>query len=433
MAINLLAAGLLGFLLLQEPPPASPQEPRPPVPPKPAPVYTALVGGDVYTVSQGVMKAGTVLIKDDKIWKVGVALDLPGGTTQIDVSGKRVVPGFVAAWARSLGLSPGRGKVADLLDPYSESIKLALAGGVTTAYVEAGSAREGLFGGSPAPASPGAVIKMSYGTLEGMLVQEPASVPLGTWMTGDPAERYELKENLRKARAHLEEVRDFERRRADHRLKAGETSPRPPAALENYVKLLRGEILARVAAPHVEDLRRALDLVVEFRLKAVLTDVVEGWTIADEISRAHAYCVFDPRTKEHAPRSSPHPAGSSIEQGAILHRTGVKFALVPPTPDVGTGGIAGRDLLTLPLNGAFAIRGGLDEQTALESITQTAAEILGVETRVGSVEEGKDADLVVLDGDPFDYRTFVEMTFVNGKLLYEKSKSPYFSHLKSRK
>ena len=79
------------------------------------------------------------------------------------------------------------------------------------------------------------------------------------------------------------------------------------------------------------------------------------------------------------------------------------------------------------------MRGGLDEQTALEAITITAAEICGVETRVGSLEEGKDADVVVLDGDPFDYRTFVDMTFVNGKLLYEKSKSPYFSHLKNRK
>jgi len=86
----------------------------------------------------------------------------------------------------------------------------------------------------------------------------------------------------------------------------------------------------------------------------------------------------------------------------------------------------------LPLDGAFAIRGGLDEQTALEAITITAAELCGVEGRVGSLEEGKDADVVVLDGDPFDYRTFVELTFVNGKLLYEKATSPYFSHLRSR-
>ena len=92
-----------------------------------------------------------------------------------------------------------------------------------------------------------------------------------------------------------------------------------------------------------------------------------------------------------------------------------------------------RRLVVHPIEAAFAIRGGLDEQAALESITITAAEICGVDTRVGSIEEGKDADVIVVDGDPFDYRTFVDLTFVNGKLLYDKAKSPYFSHLKSRK
>jgi imidazolonepropionase-like amidohydrolase len=427
----MIAAWMLSLILLQEPPKPVPAEAAPKAEKKS--VYTAIVGGDVYTVTQGVMKGGTILLKDDKIFKIGPAVDLPEGTTKIDVTGKRVLPGFVAVVAHNLGLSTGGGKIADALDPFSESIKLALSGGITTAYVEPGGGGGGLFGGPAAPAVPGAVIKMSYGTLDGMLVLEPASVSLGVWMTGGPSERYELKDTLLKARAHVEKERDFEKRRAENKLKAGETVPRPPAALEPYVKLLKGEIAARMAAPHVDDLRRAFDLINEFKFKAVLTEVIEGWTVAEEIGRARAYCVVEPRAKEHAPRNSPRPAGSSIEQAAILRRTGVKFALIPPNSNVGTGGIAGRDLLTLPLEGAFAIRGGLDEQTALESITITAAEICGVETRVGSIEEGKDADLVVLDGDPFDYRTFVEMTFVNGKLLYEKSKSPYFSHLKGRK
>ena len=76
--------------------------------------------------------------------------------------------------------------------------------------------------------------------------------------------------------------------------------------------------------------------------------------------------------------------------------------------------------------------GGLDEQTALEAITITAAEILGIDDRVGSLEEGKDADIIVLDGHPFHYDTFVELAFVNGKCLYDKSKSTYFSHIRGR-
>lgn len=417
----------MAMLLAQDPPKTEAGKPEK------KPVYTALTGGDIYTVTRGMLKTGTLLLKDDKIFKVGAAVDLPEGTTKIEVTGKRILPGFVAAQIHGLGLSPGTGKIADLLDPFGESVKLALAGGITTAYVEPGAGAGGVFGGSAAPAVPGAVIKMSYGILEGMLLVEPASVSLASWMTGTPSERFDLRETLLKARAHLEKERDFERRRSENKLKPGETPPRPAAPLETYVRLLKGEIPARLSAPHVDDLRHALDLIQEFKFKAILADVIEGWTIPEEISRARASVLVEVRAKEHAPKNAVRPAGSSIEQAAILRRTGVKFALLPPNQNVGTGGTAGRDYLTLPLEGAFAIRGGLDEQTALESITITAAEICGVDGRVGSIEEGKDADLVVLDGDPFDYRTFVEMTFVNGRLLYEKSKSPYFSHLKSKR
>ena len=410
---------LLLSLLLQTPPKEEKK-----------PVYTALVGGDLETVTQGVLKGGTLLIRDDKIWKIGPAVELPEGAVRIDVSGKRVLPGFVAASARNLGVTPAAGKIADALDPYSESIKLALAGGITSAYLEPSSGGGGVFGGAPPPAGPGAVIKMTYGTLEGMLLAEPAGVSLAAWTSGSPSERYELRENLTRARAALEKERDFEKRRAENKLKPDEKAPRPTGIVETYVRLLKGELAARIPASHVDELRRALELINEFRFKAVLTDVLEAWTMPEEIGRAHAYCLVEVRAKEHAPRNSPRPAGSSIEQAALLRKAGVKFALLPPNATVGTGGTAGRDLLTLPLDGAFAIRGGLDEHTALEAITITAAEICGVESRVGSLEEGKDADIVVLDGDPFDYRTFVDLTFVNGKLLYEKSKSPYFSHLK---
>lgn len=395
------------------------------------PAYTALVGGDLHTVTQGVLKGGTLLLKDDKIFKIGPAVELPEGTLRIDVSGKRVLPGFVAASARNVGLSTASGKIADALDPYSESIKLALAGGITSAYVEPSGGNTGVFGGAAPPSAPGAVIKMTYGTLDGMLLAEPAGVPLASWVSGSPSERFEIRENLLKARAALEKERDFDKRRAEGKLKPDEKPPaRPTGIVDTYLKLLKGELAARIPAPHADELRRALDLINEFRFKAVLTDVVEGWTLPDEIGRGRAYCLVEPRAKEHAPRNATKPAGSSIEQAAILRKAGVKFALLPPNATVGTGGTAGRDLLTLPLDGAFAIRGGLDEQTALEAITITAAEICGVDGRVGSLEEGKDADVIVLDGDPFDYRTFVELTFVNGKLLYEKSKSPYFSHLK---
>src|SRR2546427_9730029 len=152
-----LALLLLFWPRLQEPPKDPPKEaPKPVEAPKPPqtskaekkPVYTALVGGDVYTVTKGVVKSGTVLFKDDKIHRVGASVDLPEGTTKIDVTGKRVLPGFVAVSARGLGVHPGSGgKVSEALDPFSDSVNLALAGGVTRAAVGRGGGG-GVFGGA---------------------------------------------------------------------------------------------------------------------------------------------------------------------------------------------------------------------------------------------------------------------------------------------
>ncbi len=417
-----IAVVLLG---LQEPP--KKEEAKAPAA-KP-PVYTALVGGDVHTISRGVLRGATVLLKDQKIHRVGQALDLPEGTITIDVTGKRVLPGFVAVQAQGLALASGAGgKVSDSLDPFQEQVKIALACGITSAFIEMGGSG-GFFGGGTPSAGSNAVVKMSYGALEGMTLLEPAAHSLQTWVSGGAADRHEIRQSFVKARDLVERERDFERRRAENKLKPNE---QPVRAADPFARLLKGELIARISAPDADAIRRALELVNEFRFRCVLMDVVEGWTLPDEIGRARAYVVVTVRNKQHADRRMARPSGSSIEQAAILRKAGVKFAISPITPAVTTGGIAGRDLTGLPIEAAFAVRGGLDEAAALEAITLTAAEICGVDARVGSIEEGKDADLVVLDGDPLDYRTFVDLTFVNGKLLYEKSKSSYFNHLKGK-
>src|SRR4029077_8993322 len=95
--------------------------------------------GNVHTITQGVLKGATLLFKDAKIHRIGIDLDLPEGSKKIDVTGKTVLPGFVAATARGLGIAPVNvQKIADSLDPYQETMKLALAGGITSAYVETG-------------------------------------------------------------------------------------------------------------------------------------------------------------------------------------------------------------------------------------------------------------------------------------------------------
>ena len=116
---------------------------------------TAIQGGDVYTITGGIIRNGTVLIKGTQIEQVGSNIAIPKGATVINAKGKVVMPGFVAVYGR-LGGGYG-GKIADSLDPFSQSVSLALAAGVTSVYVSSGS---------------DAVLKPAYGDLDGMIVKE---------------------------------------------------------------------------------------------------------------------------------------------------------------------------------------------------------------------------------------------------------------------
>jgi adenine deaminase len=95
-------------------------------------------------------------------------------------------------------------------------------------------------------------------------------------------------------------------------------------------------------------------------------------------------------------------------------------------------GIAGRDILHLPIEAGFAVRGGLSERAALEAMTIVPARALGVDHRVGSLEVGKDCDLIVTDGDLLHYETFVQYAVVEGKLVYDKQEELFFAHIRPR-
>lgn len=383
---------------------------------------TALKGGDLYTITSGIIKNGTVLIKDGKIWKIGQNLDVPKDANVVDAGGKVVMPGLVAAatlYMPAAGFAPD--KIADSLDPFNYSISLALASGVTSIFVggRGPSGREPIGGTN-------AVIKPTYGDLDSMLVAEPvaenANIGSGRWM-----QRADFILKMRQARDYLRRLADHEE--AKEKNEKAE-APKKPSGIDPYVRLLRGETPVRLTAVTASDILKALELVDEFPFRLIIEDATEAWTIAEEISGRDVALIITPRAKQRPNEWISHPSGSNVENAAILKKAGVKFAIIPATPYFALWGIAGRDLMTLPMEAAFAVSGGLDEQTALEAITITAAEILGIDDRVGSLQEGKDADIIVLDGHPFHYNTFVELTFVNGKLMYDKGKSTYFSHIR---
>ena len=114
----------------------------------------------------------------------------------------------------------------------------------------------------------------------------------------------------------------------------------------------------------------------------------------------------------------------------MLHDRGVPVAVIPGSQGIATWGLVGQDLFTMPVEAAYAIRGGLSRQAALESITITAARVLGIDDYVGSLEVGKDADVIVTDGDILHYKTMVYYSVVNGRLAYDKAEESLLSHIR---
>lgn len=404
-------------------------------------VYTAITGGDVYIGTGQRLTGAAVLIADDKIEAVGHNLTLPEGTTVIDAKGKCVSPGFVCV----LGNGMGAGRSAPFVDsanPFDPEIKQGLAAGITSFLA-------GTPGSGPTPSGSNAVVKLAYGDVKGMVLQEDSvvgmSVPLSL------ADREKLEEAVKKAREYLTALEEFPKKKAaDPNAK----EPAMPPGGEKLVAVLRGKARLWIglggammnpfgggggrrggrSSNDTDLIRQALEISKLVGQGVVLQKPISAWLMADEIAATGSMVMLCPRDRTPPDPQDPDRTGSNFAASAILAKAGVPVAVTCPGGSfggtgVGTGGILGQDLNTPHVDAAFAVRGGLDNRKALRTLTLDAARQLGADARIGSLEAGKDADVLILDGDPLHYATFVTMAVVNGKVVYEKAKEPLYRHL----
>ena len=387
----------------------------------------AIKAGKILTITAGVIEDGIILIDKGKIIEVGKELPIPPQATLIDASTSTVMPGMIEAHT-TIGLRerfepPGADettdpctpqlKVLDALNPFSKDIKEVLFGGITAALITPG--RLNVIGGQPA------VVKLTGTTISQMVLLEPAGVKIS--LGEGPKDAYGAKRKLPSTRMgsaylvrksltdadyYLNQWKEYENKKAtDKEAK----KPKLDLKLEPLAKLLEGKLTAFIECYRTDDIMTALRIIDEFKLKAVLVGCADGHKVADEIARRKVPVILSPMGT--GPRRI-ETKDVTISNAAVLSRAGVKV-VIHSDASLGVGAIR-----ELPLAAAFAVKGGMDRDEALKAITINAAEILGVADRIGSIEKGKDADLVILSGDPFHYLTRVEKVFINGETAFEK-------------
>ena len=409
----------------------------------PKPKWVAIEGGTIFPVSGPVIKEGTILIKDGKIAALGSGLKAPEGATVVDARGKFVCPGFVAVTSRGiLGVRRGSSKerAKDGFDPFSDTMLMGLAAGITTAHEGIGGRSNlarlmgissSMFRGVPQGVLGGVIGKLSYGSVEGFGLREPAGVYMAVGTRA--SQRETASKALQKAIDYIEKREQWI---AD--VVAGKKEAKEPKA-DDLTKALaqcrEGKQALYFSASKQEEIQVALELIDEFKFPMIFAGAQEAWTMPAEIGRRPVSVLLCPRGgggRSLRPYRTPYrdvDHGWSLLNPLKMSEAGIPWACSTLGSGVMTSLFAGRDVTSLVHEAAFAVRGGVTNEEALYSITLGAARILKVDDRVGSLEVGKDADVLVMDREPLDYRSFVDLALVNGKLVYDRKKVALWSHV----
>tara|TARA_R110002072_G_scaffold10569_28_gene49229 strand:+ start:14160 stop:15629 length:1470 start_codon:yes stop_codon:yes gene_type:complete len=365
-------------------------------------------GADIHTGTGAVLRGATLIAINGKIDEIGYDLALPEDAEILDATGFRLYPGLVAV--SSIGLFGGGSPIEDTVDPFSRTMTLAVAGGITSTVQ-----------GSE-------VAKLKRGHIKDLVI---GSRPLQSmsYSKSSPAGKRSLREKFDGAAAYIREYKQWE---LDVRSNKDLKEPKKSGVDSGALSVLLGQARALFNADDRTDLLEIAKLAQRYEFRPVIDGCREGWTVAADLGRAGATAIITPRERRSQDESIMAEGGSSIENAAILYASGVDIAIIPGTKGVSLDGIAGRDIMHLPIEAAFAIRGGLPEDAALAAITTVPARLLGVSHRVGRIEVGMDADFIVTDGDVLHYATFVQWAVIDGEIIYDKEDEMYFAHIRPR-
>jgi imidazolonepropionase-like amidohydrolase len=377
----------------------------------------------IMTVTDGEL-TGSVLIRDGRIAAVGAEIEIPEGAVVIDGTGKILTPGLIDSHSH-LGLGPSGGITEDnensnpvtpqlrIIDsihpegvaPHRWSFKHALSQGITTIIARPGSGN--VIGGQSA------ALKLRGGTVDDMVLVFPADMKMAMGKKGYGAKGqfpvtkmgtvYAVRKAMLDAAEYKKSLDKYEKEKEKN---ADASSPGRDLANEAMVQVLERKIPVHVHASPVDDIMSAVRLGDEFNFyKLSIGHGDESYKIADELAKRGVVVVVGPQMIVFDEN------GTLINLADFLVKHGVEINIMTDAD------VVQQEFLRYQV--AIAVKYGLDPLDALKAITINPAKLIGLEDRIGSISMGKDADLVLFDGDPFDIQTQVLKVFIEGKLVFD--------------
>ncbi|MFQ5489865.1 MAG: amidohydrolase family protein [Phycisphaerae bacterium] len=379
----------------------------------------AFIGGRIIPIAGDPIDRGTLLVRDGKITAVGPAdrVTVPPGSTRVDATGKVLMPGLICTHNHIGGIGGADStapiqpdvRIYDSLNVLDSGYRRALAGGLTTLNIMPGSGH--LLSGQTV------YIKLRKArTIDDLFIRNADGTPAGgiKMANGTNSRRDKPFPGTRAKSAALvreQYVKALEYRKKIERA-GGDAAKMPPRdiGLEALLQAMDGKRVVHHHTHRHDDILTVLRLAKEFGFRVVLHHVSEGWMVAKEIAEAGVPCsviVID------SPGGKLEATEMSLETGAILEKAGVEVAF--HTDDWIT------DSRLFFRSAALAVRAGMSRSGALKALTLAGAKMLDLDDRIGSLEVGKDADVIVLSGDPLSVYTKVEQTWVEGRKVFDRS------------
>lgn len=376
----------------------------------------------IHTMAEDeIIKNGVILIDNDKICNLGSNISIPENIEIIDGKNGFLMPGIIDAhchigmWEDGLGFEGSDGnettdpvtphlRAIDAINPVDKCFQEALEAGITTVATGPGSAN--VIGGTFATMK-------TYGkTIDDMVINEctamksafgenPKRVYSGKKVT--PSTRMAtaaiLRENLIKAKNYVERQEAFKNGNAK--------APDFDMKLEALAKVIRKEIPLKSHAHRADDILTAIRIAKEFDLDLSLEHCTEGHLITESLKDEHIKSIIiGPSLSD---RSKVELKNLTFKTPMILNKAGIKVSIMTDHPVI--------PLQYISLCAALAAREGMDEEEALRSITINPARAINADHRVGSIEIGKDADIIIYNGHPFDLRNTVKLVMIDGKVV----------------